>query len=45
MELTECISLVYANATEEMGDGMSELMKDLRKSQSALKKAIDRKNH
>jgi hypothetical protein len=45
MELTECISLVYANATEEMGDEMSELMKDLRKSQSALKKAIDRKNH
>ena len=45
MELTDSLRLVYVNATEEMGDEVSDLMKKLRKSQSALKKAIDRKNH
>lgn len=41
MELTESLRLVYANATEESGDEVSDIMKELRKSQSALKKVMD----
>ena len=43
MDLMESLRLVYANASEEMADDISELMKELRRTQSALKKALDRK--
>ena len=43
MDLTESLRLVYANASEEMADDISELMKELRRTQSSLKKAQDRK--
>ena len=43
VELTETAHLVYANATQEMGDEISDVLKEVRKYQAALKKAIDRK--
>lgn len=43
IDIAERTCLVYANATEEMGDEVPDLMKELRKSQSALKGVIDRK--
>ena len=43
-EITETLRLVYSDAHEDGGgDEVKELMKELRKCQSALKKSIDRK--
>ena len=43
-EITETLRLVYSDAYEGGGgDEVKELMKELRKCQSALKKSIDRK--
>ena len=44
IELTESLKYVYVSASPEMEDEVSEVMKQLRKSQNALKKAIDRKH-
>ena len=43
MELTESLRLLYEDATDEAGAEVSDIMKELRKAQGALKKAIDRK--
>ena len=41
IELTESLNYVYADACSEMEDEVAEVLKQLRKSQNALKKAID----
>ena len=43
MEPTQSLCLLYADATDEAGPEISDMMKELRKAQGALKKAIDRK--
>jgi hypothetical protein len=43
MELTESLRLLYEDATDEAGPEVSDIMKELRKVQGALKKTIDRK--
>lgn len=44
VQLTDTISILYSCDTQEKEKEVSKLMSDLRKLQSALKKAIDRKN-
>ena len=43
MELTESLRLLYVDATDESGPEVSDILKELRKAQGALKKAIERK--
>ena len=43
MEQTQHICLLQEDATDEQEEEIKLLMKDLRQSQSALKKSIDRK--
>jgi len=45
IETTETLCLVFHNADDTQEKEVSELMKELRKRQSALKKAIDRKSY
>ena len=43
MELTESLRLLYVDATDESGPEVSDILKELRKVQGALMKAIERK--